>query len=219
MRRQPPEDELIKLAQLLGFLTLIANDLPGALDASATTIRGVVQANANYHRILHERLSKLPEEIGNGVNVEEFSDELAERIRQQLTATGLHQLADFLERLMPDLRTTSANLASLIKPVREQTQQVSRSLDTEIGKLKTAAASVQGTLHQLEAEVQRGTTTSTVLLSLLLLAVGFIAGLVFEHYTTNSVLVDLQNEVQQVQTTVNALKPPAAAAPKRKGEH
>jgi hypothetical protein len=219
-RSLPPNDEMIKLAQLLGFVTLIGSQLPEAIGNQAVVLRGLVETNVRYHRALHERLTKLPEEVGQGIDLKKFSTELAEQIRQQLAGTGLGELADFLEGLMPDLKATSSNLASLIAPVREQSQRVARSLDTEIGKLNTAAASVQGTISQLEAEIRQGITTSTVLMYLLVLTVGFILGFSFEKRSAISVLEDLQSQVQQIQTEITA-PPPAASpsTPKRKGAH
>ncbi len=74
----PPEDELVRVAQLFGFLTLIGRQLPESLAAEQSKLREFwgeaygalqeeVRLNERYHQQLQERLNQLPREIAAGV--------------------------------------------------------------------------------------------------------------------------------------------------------
>ena len=69
-----PTDELVKIAQLFGFLTLMGHKLPEAIQDKQSDLRDMllkahaafqeqVETNASYHDKLNERLSQLPAEI------------------------------------------------------------------------------------------------------------------------------------------------------------
>ena len=59
-RSQPADDEFSKVAKLLGFLTLVASNLPEALADEARAIRLLSERIESANTATDERLSKLP---------------------------------------------------------------------------------------------------------------------------------------------------------------
>lgn len=212
-RTLPPEDEMVKLARLLGFLTLIGNDLPVALEHSATTISGLVQTNESYHRALNERLTKLPAEIGAGIDVKAFAEMMAEGFRQQFATTGLEATADYLEELAPEFKGSVDALGVLAKATRAYGDTLQRGLDAILAKLNTAANSAERIIAMKTREVEkknRNAIALAVLASVLFgLLGGFLTARWIEKQSTTTALVSLQGQMEQVQQSIQALKPVA----------
>ena len=65
----PPGDELLRLAQLLGFLSLLAQRLPDILSGFLATLKEQTETAGEYHLQLEKRLAQLPVEIAAGVDL------------------------------------------------------------------------------------------------------------------------------------------------------
>jgi len=99
----PPTDELVKVAKLFGFLTLMGQQLPDAIEAERGELRKLftgaytafqqeVKTSQTYHDKLNERLSRLPDEIASGVKPDDIAAVMAERFRRHCQVERLPRL-------------------------------------------------------------------------------------------------------------------------------
>ena len=102
----PPGDELVRMAELFGLLSLLAQRVPDALADAMTELRELTDAARDYHAKIDERLANLPKEIAEGVDLAA----IGESFRQQLANTGLENSAAML-------RTSSKEITAFSEQV------------------------------------------------------------------------------------------------------
>jgi hypothetical protein len=86
----PPEDEMFRLARLLGLLTLVGQRIPDAAAALTAELRTQTKATSEFSELLNERLSQLVAEVTEGVDAGVIARAMAESVRQ---AAG-HELVE-----------------------------------------------------------------------------------------------------------------------------
>jgi hypothetical protein len=217
LRSLPPHDEMVKLARLLGFLTLIARDLPGALATEATELRELSQTNAAYHCALQERLSKFPEEIAERVNPEELAEAMSESFRQQLSATALEDTGRLLGASIAGLTRLSSDLASAVKPLTNQYPGISTTISAELAKLTNSSTELRRHNAGLIAQASEERWQWKALFCILLLFCGFLFGLTWEKRRTSDLIADLETQMVEIQKMITARPPPTegTALPQR----
>ena len=173
-RSQPADDEFAKVAKLLGFLTLVGNDLPKALADQARAIRllseGIEQANA----ATDERLSKLPSEIAAGVDPAAIAKAMSESLRQQLSQTGLHDTASLMKAAVITLKSLNAEVAGNLKPL-------SAELSEKIKMLLATLKQVNEFEQRPPVERSHAGTLLQAFLFFGIFVVGGLAGYLLRH--------------------------------------
>jgi hypothetical protein len=175
-RSQPADDEFSKVAKLLGFLTLVGNNLPEALAEEARAIRLLSERIEKANAATDERLSKLPSEIAASLDPSAIAKEMSHSFRQQLSQTALHETASLMKAAVITLKSLSTELVTTLQPV---SVTLSEKTTTLLSTLKE--------LDQVEqqAAVERGKSNSaTVLQAFLFFAVfvvGGVAGYLIHH--------------------------------------
>lgn len=222
-----PTDELVKVAQLFGFLTLMGQQLPDAMEAQRGELRKLlsgaytafqqeVKTNQTYHEQLNERLSRLPDEIASGVKPDDIADVMAERFRQQIAQTGLEESADILRRSLPDIRTVVNNLDLVIYRFKEQSKTVDQSIEVHsrrLGQLVEEHRLESEKLHKFSTENHWGLLTGAAFVMFVL---GLVLGFFWSARSSSATLRDMQQQmdrIEQAATAPAAVSPPAA--PKR----
>lgn len=107
LRRLPADDELLRIARAMGFLTLITRQAPveiaqerekltTALEHAINETNATRQDTIRFHHEIGNRLALLPREIAEGVNSPAIAAILAESLRQQFVESGLPETAQAL---------------------------------------------------------------------------------------------------------------------------
>jgi hypothetical protein len=223
----PPTDELVKVAKLFGFLTLMGQQLPDAIEAERGELRKLlsgaytafqqeVKTNYTYHDQLNERLSRLPDEIASGVKPDDIAAAMAERFRQQIAQTGLEESADILRRSLPDIRAVVNNLDLTIHRFKEQSRTVDQSIEIhsrKLGQMVDEHRWESEKLHRFSSQNRWGLLTGA---ALIVFALGAMLGFFWSARSSNATLRDMQQQLDRIE---QAAKAPAAvsppAAPKR----
>ena len=217
----PPEDELVKLAQLFGFLTLLGRDLPEAIAAEQSKLRDYlseaygklqqeVKTNASYHEKLNERLSQLPGEIAEGVQPAAIAKAMSESFRQQLAQTGLQDTGRVLNSSVKDLKTVAGELAQAVKPIQERYGSIGSSIETEVKKLDYASRQLRQQTENLIAQSNEDRWLWRIGFWVILLLVGFFLGIFWENNQTTSMIVELQQQIGQLQQTLKTPSVPSS---------
>jgi len=222
-----PTDELVKVAKLFGFLTLMGQQLPDAMEAQRGEMRKLlsgaytafqqeVKTNQAYHERLNERLSRLPDEIASGVKPDDIADVMAERFRQQIAQTGLEESADILRRSLPDIRSVVNNLDLVIYRFKEQSQTVDQSIEIHsrrLGKLVEEHRLESEKLHKFSSENHWGLLTGAALTVFVL---GVVLGFSWSARSSNAALQTMQQQLDRIEQATKApVAAPPPAAPKR----
>jgi hypothetical protein len=167
-RSQPADDEFSKVAKLLGFLTLIGNDLPEALADEARAIRLLSERVEKANAALDERLSKLPSEIATGVDPAAIAKEMSHSFRQQLSQTALHETASLMKAAVITLKSLSTELVTTLQPISVTLGEQTTTLVATLNKLKEV---------DQRGAVDRGQfTNSRIVLQAFLFFAVFVAG-------------------------------------------
>jgi len=207
----PPGDELFRLAQLLGLLSLLGQRVPEAAAQLLAELREQTKAAGNYHAQVDGWLARLPQEIAQGVDVGSIAKAMSESFRQQLVATGLQETAAILKVAAKEIKPLATNIASALKPVTQEYKGISATISAELGKLTAASRHVQEHNAQLILQERSNVWVWQGLLALVLFLVGGLCGIVLEKRQTTDILSGIVTQIEQIQT------PPAPSVPPGKG--
>jgi len=196
----PEGDELFRLVELLGLLSLVGQRVPDALGEFLQEVRAQTKATANYHGQVDARLGALPQEIAAGVDVAGLAKAMSERFRQQLSQTGLQDTAQLLRIATETINRLSAELTASLKPAASEFRGVTANLTTEITKLLAAARQVEqhnAALMTREKSNRWSLQAAAVFIALL---VGGLAGIVLEKRQTADLLTNIGAQIERIQS-------------------
>ena len=196
----PPGDELFKVVQLLGLLSLLGQRLPDALAEFLAELRAQTKAAGSYHDKLDERLALLPIEIAKGVNPNAVAKAMSESFRQQLAACGLQDAATLLNASVKDIKGLSAHIAAALKPVSQEYRGISATISTELGKLTAASRQLQEHNSKLIFQERANGWLWKGMLGLVLFLVGVICGILLEKRQMAGFLGNIGSRIEAVQT-------------------
>jgi len=102
----PPEDEMFRLARLLGLLTLVGQRIPEAAATLISELQAQTQAASAYCNVFNNRLDRLAGEITEGVDVSAIARAMAESVRQA-AGKELSDVRKLVAEVAEDLRLLS----------------------------------------------------------------------------------------------------------------
>ena len=207
----PPGDELFKVVQLLGLLSLLGQRLPDALAEFLAELRAQTKAAGNYHDKLDERLASLPNEIAQGVDPSAIAKAMSESFRQQLSACGLQDAAILLNASVKEIKALSAQIGAALKPVSQEYRGISATISTELGKLTAASRRLQEHNSKLILQERANGRLWKGMLGLVLFLAGGICGILLEKRQMAGFMSNIGARIETVQTPDG----PIVALPKR----
>jgi hypothetical protein len=204
----PPGDELFRLVQLLGLLSLLGQRVPEALTEFLAELRDQTKAVGDYHAQVDGRLARLPQEIAQGVDADAIAKAMSESFRQQLAATGLQDTAALLNLSAKEIKTLAANIATALKPVTQEYKGISATISAELGKLTAASRQMQEHNARLIVQERSNAWLWQGLLALVLFLVGGLCGILLEKRQTTDVLSNVVAQIERIQTPPAPMVPP-----------
>jgi hypothetical protein len=153
-RHLRPEDELLRIAEAMGFLALLIRETPEKLasereqfakivDRGAASIEAAHQTSVQYHQQLEERLKRLPAEVAKGISPEAIAEKINESLRQQFAQSGIPEKAEAL--------------AVVSRQLKQATEEFQRTA----GQLKTsytgAADDARRAIDQIRSSIANAT--------------------------------------------------------------
>jgi hypothetical protein len=210
----PPGDELIRLMELLGLLSLVGQRVPDALAELLAELRGQSKAAADYHAQVDARLAALPSEIAAGVDPKVIAEQMSEVFRQRFEKTGLADVTGQLKLATGEIKSLANDATASLKPAASEIRGVTAALSTEVRKLVTAARDVEQHNARLMAREKSNRWGMLALAALVIFLVGGLAGIAIEKRQTADLLTNMGAQIERVQTP--AL--PIAADPRKNGK-
>jgi len=158
----PPDDEMFRLARLLGLLTLVGQRIPEAVATFTSELQAQAQAVLASCNIFSSRLDRLAGEIAEGVDTSAIARAMAESVRQ---AAG-KELSD-VRKLVAEVAEDLRLLSRAARAATAETAADRAKLTQVMLELGSAAAAIQKHGRRQEAIIR--------LLSVLS---GFVSGIV-----------------------------------------
>lgn len=214
----PPGDELFRLAQLLGFLSLLGQRLPDALSAFLQELREQTKAAGEYHARLDKRLASLPMEIAEGVDPAALARAMSESFRQQLAASGLQDTAALLKGSVGEVQALSGQLTAALKPLTQQYKGIGATISADLATLATASRELREHNAGLIAQNLKDSWLWKSLLGVVLFLIGGLCGIWLEKGQTLEVISNMAAQIRRIETAQFpvSLKASSGAKPRRK---
>ena len=218
-RHLRPEDEILRIAEAMGFLRLVIGEAPQEmarereqlaeiLARSAEAMQAAHRASLQYHQRLEARLTQLPAEIAEGISAEAIAAKLSESLRQQFQETGLPAVAHAIGVQARTLHLTSKELSVVLgefgDPKNGAVPRVHEALTWMKADLKNAADHVRVEMNGLGKELWR----TIAILCLGALMIGFFMGTLYHRWIDSPV-----QSQQSSAPTVQSGPPPFASTP------
>jgi hypothetical protein len=158
----PQEDEMFRLARLLGLLTLVGQRIPEAAATLISELQAQTQAASAYCNVFNNRLDRLAAEITEGVDVSAIARAMAESVRQ---AAG-KELGD-VRKLAADVAEDLRLLSRTVRAATGETVAERAKLTQLMLELRSAAATIKKRDNRQE-----------LIIRLLLALSGFVSGII-----------------------------------------
>jgi hypothetical protein len=197
-RSLPESDEMLRILRAMQFLSVLIEQAPTrlaneqeqlarVLSGAIASLQATHQSGVAYQKQLEARLSKLPEEIAQGISADVIAARVSEHLRQQIQETGLPGLADAIAVQAAGLRKTGKELSVALDEFSSPRHGAVPLLNKELASMKTnlgnAADHIQVQMNGLGKELWR----SMAVVSAGTLAVGFIGGILYHQWITSPV--------------------------------
>lgn len=201
LRRLPADDELLRIARAMGFLTLITREAPVEIarerEKLTTALEGAInETNAareeaiRFHREVESRLAAMPpQEIGKGVNPAAIAAILAESLRQQLVESGLPETAQALAiigktnaQTATDFDRSSRQLLNDCKKTTKQCHDAQADIREMISSTTQSAREAARSLTQTFLREYKWSVLALCASALML---GFSLGIVWHRWITS----------------------------------
>ena len=198
----PPGDELRRVAELMGLLSLLGQRLPDALAAAITELRELTERAGDYYGEIDARLSGLPAEIAAGVDVSKVARDMGELFRQQLSGMGFETSAVLLRSTAAEMAALAGHLSTSLKPIAQDFKRVAGSIANGVSTLSAHSRSLESRGSQsVESEHSQSWRWHCVVVLAVFLAGGF-CGVVFEKAQTADVLDRLSTQIHCAQAVI-----------------
>ena len=198
----PPGDELRRVAELLGLLSLLGQRLPDALAAAITELRELTERAGDYYGEIDARLAGLPAEIAAGVDVSKVATDMGELFRQQLSGMGFETSAVLLRSTAAEMTALAGHLSTSLKPIAQDFKSLAGSIADGVSTLSGHSRYLEGNSSQ---SAESGSPQSWRWRFILIMAVflaGGVCGVVFEKTQTADVLDRLSTQIHCAQAVI-----------------
>ena len=174
----PENDELFRLAQLLGLVSLLGQRLPDALFGCITEIRKQAEIAAHDRARIEERLGRLPDEITAGVEITTIAKAVGEAIRQHIHTVGLQESVVLLRSSASEMKIVASKIANQLQPYRALSSQIS----VDIHRLTAAANQAQDQFSTLTDRRHNGGWRWLAVLAVIVFLLGGLCGVLLENH-------------------------------------
>lgn len=210
----PRHDELFHLVELLGLLSLLGQRVPDAIGELLAELRADTRVAADYRAQLDSRLTQLPQEITSGINLDAFGRAMSERLRQQLSNTGLQEIATVMNTSARQVILLAEQITTTLKPALEQYHQMASRITADLENLTSASEQLLEHNARLIRHERSHLWIWLSLLAFCLCLVGGVGGIAFEKRQTTDLLSRLQAEIEsghpeEIQNTFPCVNPEA----------
>jgi hypothetical protein len=193
LRQLSPNDEMLQIAEAMGFLALVTRETPSAiaverhqletvLDKTVTALQAAHKNAVTYQQQLESRLTKLPQEIAIGINPEAIAAKITEGIRQRWSETGLPVTADAIGTHASTLNTASREFTAALRvfadPQNGAVPKVNQALSNMNADLRNATDHVRAMMGSFGKELWRSITV----LCAGAMGIGVVLGMIFERW-------------------------------------
>jgi hypothetical protein len=193
MQTLGPNDEMLRILQAMGILTLLTRQAPAEIanerrqleELLRSTLAHVDEVDARMHGYvdkLGSRISHLPKDLEAGLDPLHIAKTLGESLRQQLAQSGLSGTAQGLTNICAQMTETQklliAELEKLRNPTTGVVASVARANESLIAALETRSRRVDRLLDYIERHLARVWLPTVAFAALL---IGIVFGIELER--------------------------------------
>ena len=193
LRQLSPNDEMLQIAEAMGFLALVTRETPSAIAVERQKLEAVLlkmmetlqsahREAVAYQQQLEGRLAKLPQEITQGISAEVIAAKITEGIRQRWAETGLPATAEAIKTHSSSLQASSRELTAALQlfadPQTGAVPRVNETLSRMKADLRNATDHVRALMNSLNKELWR----SILVLCAGAMGIGIVIGTLFERW-------------------------------------
>jgi hypothetical protein len=176
LRDLSPNDDMLLIAEAMGFLALIIRETPPLLTAERQALenlhRNIIQSNTQ----LEDRLLDLPAEIQAGINADAIAAKIAESIRQSFIQTEVATVAQELHLHVGTITEATRQLAAMAAGLDDShsglVARVQHAVNAMLANLGNAAAHIRAVSKDLTSQIRH----SVAILCTAALTLGFLLG-------------------------------------------
>jgi hypothetical protein len=193
MRQLSPHDEMLQIAEAMGFLTFITRETPERMREERERLELVLahvvelfheaqRSAAAYQQQMDERLLALPAKVAEGVRPQAIAAKLGETLRQHFQQTGIEETAKALTLQCAQMREAQQGFAQTVRhfadPSTGVASRVAQALYVLEYRLTETSKNIDGQMLRFKKESKY----SLLLLAGVILLVGLSAGMLFEMW-------------------------------------
>jgi hypothetical protein len=228
LRHLRADDELLRIVEAIGWLTLLIRDAPHALaierqhleELLAThvaTIEATAQSAQTYYQHLEDRVTRLPADIADGIRPAAIAQAITESLRQEFVRSGLPATAEALAVLSKQLQQTTSDFQRASDQLTEAhhgaAMQAARAIERVYTSVWQAAEATQGTMRQFRQRFRLDYWWSVGTLVPAALLMGILLGFILHRWMVTPAPAALPAVAPANEPAASTSRPGSSSAP------
>ena len=202
MESLPESDEMLRIIHVMGFLTLLTEQVPGRVTTErehfericrevVETAKRLETTGGRYYQELYKRLTQLPADIANGINPRTIAERINDSLKKQFDMSTIPIISIELAANAERIKATAVEFARASDDLSDSWSSSASKAKRAIEEINTAVTKAVASSEQA-AEKFITSFNSTyrwilVMTCTLLLFMGFFCGILYwERLTSTS---------------------------------
>jgi hypothetical protein len=222
------DDELLRIVEAIGFLTLLIREAPHAvaierqylaelLATHVATIEATAQAAQAYHQYVDDRVTRLPADIAQRISPPAIAQAITESLRQEFVRSGLPATAEALTVVSKQLQQTTREFQRASDQLTEAhhgaAAQAAGAIERVYTSVWQAAEATQGTLQQFRQRFRLDYWWSVGTLVPAALLMGILLGFILHKWMVTPAHAALPAVAPATEPATSTSQPGSSSAP------
>jgi hypothetical protein len=189
LRDLSPNDDMLLIAEAMGFLAILIRDTPALITAERLTLENSLHEALGTIKVLHrsalqsntqleDRLLELPVEIQAGFDTDAIAAKIAESIRQSFVQTELASIAQQVQLHAGTISEATGQLATILDDSHSgPTARAQRAVTVMLADLANGGAHIRALTKELTSQIR----SAVAILCTAALTLGFLLGWVLHQ--------------------------------------
>jgi hypothetical protein len=195
-RSLPENDEMLRILRAMQFLTLLMKQVPSdvtvereRLESLFTAAMKKIEENLRscqtYQKLLDERLSRLPDQVKQGISPDIIAGKINESLRQQFVRSTIPQTAEALTLAAEQMKKTTTEFGRTAGHLTDSYSGVAAQAERSINEIRSsighAAQAAKLAAQELTGTFRYEYRWAISILSCLALILGIGIGMLFQQ--------------------------------------
>ena len=171
LKSLPESDEMLRIIRVLGFLTLLTEQVPSLILAEReklepicreviSTAKRLEATGSDYYQRLHKQLTQLPDDIATGISPKAIVERINDNLKKQFELSTIPVVAKELAANAVNIKASAREFTSASEELCGSWQSASDKAHRAIKEIERATTAAVATSEQAIKEINTAVTSA-----------------------------------------------------------